>query len=610
MRRSTVVFSLCTALAVAAHSPVSIAADAEDQVVVTATRTRQSLENVIGSVTVITREEIEQQQGRSVQDVLRQQVGFDLTSQGGFGKLTALFIRGTEPEHVLVLVDGVRIGSITAGTNPFEYIPLEQIERIEIVRGPRSSLYGSDAIGGVIHIFTRGGGDRASLTIGGGSQGTSRETGELSMNFGGTWFAVSGTHFKSDGFNACKGSNSGGCFTIEPDKDGFRNVSGSARVGQSWGEIADVELGALYSKGHNEYDGSFANQTDFREFTPSFRGHVELFDIWDLTATAGFSRDDQDNFKDGRFSSYFNSERRSASLQSDLAFSDLHILTLGYDYLDDQVASTTLFDVKTRDNQGVFAQYQAGLGSHRLSASGRRDDNEQFGTNTTGNAGWKWLATEHASLMATVGTAFRAPSFNDLYYPGFSNPNLEPEESRSYEVGVEGQDDVWHGTLNLYQNEIDDLIELDGSFRPANVAKARIRGAELTNSFSAAGWDLSLGYSYTDPRNRTPGINFDKVLLRRARHSGSVEVAYGWSQARAGVIVRGQGPRFNNSANTSELPGYVTADLTGEYHLTKQLKFEAKLGNILDKSYETVRFYNEAPRTLFISIKYQPDFAN
>ncbi len=599
--------SIAACLTIAAlHLPVAASAAELGEVLVTATRTPQSIENVIGSVSVITREQIEQRQAQSLPELLRTEAGLDITAQGGLGKLTSMFIRGTEPEHVLVLVDGVRIGSVSAGTTPFEYLPVDQIERIEIVRGPRSSLYGSDAIGGVIQIFTRGGKDHASASIGGGSQKSWRANGDFSMRFGESWLGVSGTYYTTDGINACKGSLSGGCFTIEPDNDGFINRSGSIRAGHAWGERADIELSSLYATGYTEFDGSFQNQTKFREWTPSLRAQVKASDAWDFKFNAGFSRDDQDNFNRGTFVGFFNTERQSASLQSDYTIGSDHIVTVGYDYLNDEIASSTAFNVKSRDNQGVFAQYQVALSTHRLSASARQDDNEQFGTHTTGNLGWKWLVDDRFSVFAAWGSAFRAPSFNDLYYPGFSNPNLEPEESRSYEVGANASAGIWKGSLSVYKNDIDNLIELDGSFRPANVAKAEIRGVEATGGLVVDAWDIALSYSYTDPRNQVSGSNFDKVLIRRARQSASLNVAHAWNRTRLGMIGRAQGRRFNNAANTSSLPGYATVDIVGEFSITDELTIEAKVTNVFDKEYETVRFYSEAPRSYFATVKYQP----
>jgi vitamin B12 transporter len=602
-------FLLTTSLATAFCAHTATAATTLDDILVTATRTAQSISNVTGAVTVITREQIEQRQAQSLPELLRHETGMDITSQGGFGKLSAMFIRGTEPEHVLVLIDGVRVGSITAGTNPFEYLPVDQIERIEIVRGPRSSLYGSDAIGGVIQIFTRGGKnqtDRASISVGGGSDNTWKTNGDFSLRFGDSWLGASGSYFATDGINACKGSLSGGCFTVEPDDDGFINRSGSLRAGHSFGERADIEFSSLYATGYTEFDGSFQNQTRFREWAPSLRAHVQASKAWNLKFNAGFSRDDQDNFLHGTFRSFFDSERRSASLQSDYTIGKDHLVTVGYDYLDDQVASTTLFDVKSRENKGVFAQYQIALAAHRLTASGRRDDNEQFGSHATGNLGWKWLPSERYSVFAAWGSAFRAPSFNDLYFPGFSNPNLEPEQSRSYEIGVDAKAGVWRGSVNVYKNEIDDLIELDGSFRPANIANAEIVGIEIINSVALDAWDFALNYSYTDPRNRVPGANFDKILLRRARQSVSLTISHRWNRLDLGLLARAQGRRFNNPANTTELPGYATADIVAGFSITDEWKIEAKVTNVFDKDYETVRFYSEAPRSYFASVVYKP----
>jgi len=580
------------------------------EVVVTATRTPEDIENVIGSVTVITREQIERRQILSLPDLLREEAGLDLTSQGGLGKLTALYVRGTKPEHVLVLIDGVRVGSVTAGTSPFEYLPIEQIERIEIVRGPRSSLYGSDAIGGVIQIFTRGAGNSGSISAGAGSRSTEKLAGNFRTTWGDAWMTASGTRLVTDGFNACKGSLTGGCFTIEPDDDGYRNSSGSLRAGYKWGELADADIGALYSSGHNEFDGSFTNETDFREFVPSLHAHVKPSQKLDMTLDAGVNGDDQTQRLNGNYIGFFSTARRSVSLQSDLKMTSQQTLTLGADYLNDLVESDTVFNVDTRDDKGLFAQYQLGVDRHRIIASARHDDNQQFGSHNTGNLGWKWSLNNIVDIQAGWGSAFRAPSFNDLYYPGFSNPNLLPEQSRSMEVGVSGHMPQWQWTLNAYQNDIDQLIELDNSFQPANIGKARIIGIELSDTYTFSRWDLTTSYSYTEPRNRVPGPNYDNVLLRRARHSGLLRVSYAVQGLRIASVIHAQGRRYNNAANTSALGSYVTADLLAEYAVSREWKIQGKLSNALNRQYETVYLYNEAPRMLFISVQYSPVFLN
>jgi len=578
-----------------------------DDVVVTATRIEQPIDDVIGAVTVITRQDIEHRQPQSVLELLRNEVGIDLTSQGGFGKLTAMFVRGTENEHVLVLIDGVRVGSATSGTTPFEYLPVEQIERVEIVRGPRSSLYGSDAIGGVIQIFTRKGGDRASARIGGGTYDTFQASGNFAVTVDNTTITASASKQSTQGFNSCRGSGVTfqGCFTDEPDRDGFSNRSGSLRIGHR-ADFAEFDLSAVFAEGHTEYDGSFANETDFRGFTPSFRATFKPTDNWRVAVLAGSSRDEQNSFHDGSFRSTFDTERRNASLQSDVTLPANQIVTLGADFLDDNVASTTNFDALSRDNGGVFGQYQVGLGAHRVSASARYDDNQQFGSHSTGNAGWKWQIVPALYAQAGWGTAFRAPSFNDLYYPGFSNPTLLPERSSSYELGVGGKvGSRWTWSANAYRTKIDDLIDLDATFLPANISAAQIQGVEVASAVAFSSTTLSANYSYVDPRNATAGANHDKILQRRARQTGRVQVAQQLGPVRVSSIVRVTGSRYNNAANTIRLGSYGTVDLLGEWTIDKHWQLDVKVTNLLDKVYETVHLYNEPRLAFLVSLQYR-----
>jgi vitamin B12 transporter len=580
-----------------------------DEVVVTATRVPQPIEEIIGDVDVITRADIEHLQPQSVQELLRYQTGIDVTSQGGLGKLTGAFIRGTESEHVLVLIDGVRAGSVTAGFTAFEFLPVEQIERVEIVRGPRSSLYGSDAIGGVIQIFTRKGGDTVSARIGGGTYDTFIANGSVHLQADDTSLTATAGKHSTQGFNSCRGSGAlfQGCFTDEPDRDGFSSRTGSLNINHraSFGEF---ELGALFAEGHTEYDGSFQNETDFRQFAPHVRTTVDLTDNWDLTFIAGATRDDQDYMHNGEFRSTYNTERRSASLQSDVKLPANQVVTVGADFLDDTIDSTDAFTLTSRDNGGVFGQYQVGVGSHRVSLSARYDDNQQFGSHTTGNAGWKWQIAPSFFTSASWGKAFRAPSFNDLYSPFGGNVQLLPEKSESYELGFGGAiGKIVTWKLNGYQTDIDDLIELNSSFEPENTARARIKGAEVEATVTLDSTSIAASYSYIDPRNTSAGPNNDKILQRRSRQSAHLQVTQQLGPVRASVIGRSQGRRFNDATNNParELGSYAVLDLFGEYAFNEQWQLDAKLTNILDKRYETVYWYNEAGFAFLASVRYR-----
>lgn len=589
--------------------------DTVGEVVVTAARLAQPLSDVIGSATVITRAEIQRRQAQSIQDLLRGEAGISIANNGGLGKLSSMFVRGTEADQVLVLVDGVRVGSASAGTTRLEFLPVDQIERIEIVRGPRSSLYGADAIGGVIQIFTTKG-QGPSISVGGGSHDTYNATAGFGLDNDNAWFSVTGNYTESDGFNSCRNSRvgaffTGGCFTDEPDADGYRNASGSLRAGYRWGEKADIEASTLYASGNSEYDGSFANETDFVESVFSVKGRFAPTANWNLTAQVGVSHDDADDSKDGVFVSTIDTERRNASLQSDWTLSRNQVVTLGVDYLEDRLDSTTDYDQTSRDNTGIFGQYKGRFGAHEFLASVRSDDNEQFGSHTTGNLGWKWFFTDGLALSAAWGSAFLAPNFNDLYYPNFSDPNLRPEESDSYEIGLSGSSTPITWSLSAFQTQVDDLIvfaAVPGTFRflPQNVSEARIRGVEAEARTHWHGWSFAANYTYLDPRNRGAGINYDNYLPRRARQSGRLDVSYSAGAFSVGTIVNVQGSRYDDVANSAELGSYALVDLVGEFRFAGGWSVQGKIANALDRDYETARFYYQDGRTYFVTLRYQP----
>ncbi len=583
-----------------------------ESVVVTAARVAQPLSEVIGSVSVITRQDIESRAVQSVQDLLRGETGLSVTNTGGFGKLSNVFLRGTDAEQVLVLIDGVRVGSVTSGTASLEFLPVDQIERIEIIRGPRSSLYGSDAIGGVIQIFTRRS-DAPSFSAGVGSNETSTASASFGSSSDNAWVSLAANQVRSEGYNSCAGSpEGGGCFTNEPDRDGYDNTSGSLRAGYRWTR-AEIETTALYATGTTEYDSSFTNETDFTESAVTLRGTVNPLDRWTLSLLVGNGRDDQESFyddptsDDGRtFVSRFDTERRHASLQSDFEITEAQALTLGVDYFDDRVDSTTEFDARSRDNVGVFAQYQIQLGAHRWLASARRDDNEQFGDYETGSVGWKWAVSEHWFVTAGWGRAFGAPTFNDLYYPGFSNPSLDPETSNSYEVGLGWSSASFSIAVAAFENRIDDLVVYDASvFVPNNLNSARIRGIETDLDATFGPWTLSLGYAGLDPRNRTPGTDFDNFLPRRPRHTGHVELGRAFGPVDARVRVTAEGSRYDDVGNTTRTGSYALVDLVADYRIAPAWTVQAKIGNALDRDYRTVRLYNQDDRTFFVTLRYQ-----
>lgn len=613
--------SLTLALAALLASPAAFAQTAPtdlDEVVVTATRTPIALVDSIAPIQVLDREEIERSQARSLPELLRGRAGIDLHNQGGPGKLTTMSIRGTETDHVLVLVDGVRMGSASAGLVMFHDLPVDQIDRIEIVRGPRSSLYGSEALGGVIQIFTRR--DRGAVTPRFSAGIGSNSLREASAGVGGGnergWFGIDAAYQKTDGINSCRGSAVlfAGCFADEPDRDGYRNRSVSARGGIALGETVSLEGNLLRAEAENEYDGTIfgGNESDNLQeaigatmtWTPS--------QAVQLTLQAGRSRDESDNFfRDGdaaerAFVSAFDTRRDSASLQADFAPAAGQALSVGVDWHEDRLESTTEYDVGSRDGTAVFAGYQGRFGRHRLQASARHDDNEQFGGHTTGSIGWGVDLQHGLRLNAGYATGFRAPSFNELYFPNSGNPDLGPEESKGVNLGISQDLRSLRWALDAYETRIDDLIGYDSSFALVQADEARIRGAEFTLDTRLADWDFSLQLSHVDPRNRSDGANYDNLLARRARNTGRIDLDRAFGDLRLGVTLNGAGHRYDDAANRVRLGGYATTDLRLEYAINPDWTLQARATNVFDRDYETIAWYNQPGREYGLTLRWHP----
>ena len=621
MHRHTLIALACASL-VAPALVRAQSADELDAVVVTATRTALTVDESLAPVEVIDRAAIERSQARSLPDLLRGRAGISIANQGGLGKLTSVFVRGAESDHVLVLVDGVRIGSVTSGQAAFQDLPIDLIERVEIVRGPRSSLYGSEAIGGVIQVFTRRGrgGFAPRASIGGGSH----DTREATLGFGGgdaaKWFSADYAWRRTEGFNACNGFFNpvtfagAGCFTTEPDRDGYENHALSLRGGVQVNEAWAVDAHALRSKGSTEFDGSFTNQAETRQqvvgagvtWTPSTRTKLRL--------SGGRNVDASDSLLNGANAGYFDTERDSVTLQGDFAVNSAHTLTAGLDWLNDRVDSDTDFvdtntsgTVRERDNQAAFAQWQGDFGAHDVLVAARVDDNEQFGDHTTGNIAWGWGFSDGWRVTAGYGTAFKAPTFNELYFPFFGNPDLDPERSKTAEVGLAWRGDGVGVRLDAYDTRVDDLIAYNPDlFLPDNIQQARLRGAELTADATIAQWSLTGSVSVVDAENRQRGPNDGNQLPRRARESARIDLDRAFGAFRLGFTGVAEGKRYDNVSNTRRVGGHATLDVRAEYAFNTDWTLQTRLANVFDRDYQSVAFYNQPGREWFVTLRYAP----
>jgi vitamin B12 transporter len=602
------------ALALASAGPV-LSDESELEiasVIVTATRTPESVDQTLASVTVVTRDDIDRLQPHSVAELLAGLPGVSIANTGGLGKATSVFLRGTEADEVLVLIDGIQVGSVTTGTTAFEQIPVDQIERIEIVRGPRSSLYGSDAIGGVIQIFTRTGDGTLtpSLSLSGGSYSTWQGQGGLSGGNEHAWYSISIAGLHTAGFPACRGVGApifAGCFVNPPPgDDGYWNDSGSVRGGYRFNNGIDLSADWLRVYGDTQYDGDVVNSSKVVQQVLGGTVKLPTLGFWHSSLTGGQSQDDSNDYLNGVYVDNFDTRRNSVSWQNEFVLAPQQRLIAGLDYLQDRVISTTPFPLTSRQDVGAFMQYQGGFNAAEVQLSLREDHDQQFGQRYTGGASAGYALTPALRVTASYGTAFEAPTFNDLYFPGYGNPALKPVSSRSWEIGVAGTPAGWNWALNVYQTDVDDLITYDAATgAPANVDRSVIRGLEGKLGATWRAWYSQLSLTLLDPRDRTPG-DYDALLPRRAEQTARWDLDRQVDRYSVGATWFESGRRFDDLANTQSLGGYSTVDLRAGYQISHSWLLQIQLGNLFNKHYETAQYYNQPGRAAYLTLRYHP----
>lgn len=578
-----------------------------DDQVVTATRTTQSTTPGIAATSVIGRYEIERLQANNVPDLLRRVPGLSLTNTGGAGKNTTVSIRGSNSNHVLVLIDGVRTGSATTGDAAWQNLPVELIERIEVVRGPRSSLYGSEAIGGVIQIFTRRGeqdGVMPYASITAGSHNHHAGSAGVSGGQGSAWYNLGVSSLDTRGIDARPGSPA-----PEPDHDGYRELSASLNGGYRFDSGLALDGYLTEVRSHNDFDsGRLANADNVLK-TYGARAAFAPLEPWQVTLQAGRSEDKLDTFNGSVFNTRIDTRRDSFGWQNDLQVGTDQLLTLGYDYLEDSVNGTTDFREDSRDNHGVYAQYLADFGRHSWQLGVRSDDNQEHGRHNTGSIGYGFAVNRAIQATASYGTAYKAPTFNQLYHPINGNPGITDETSRNVEVGLNGNHGWGDWSVAVFRNEIEDLIAYfnqgDG-LRAYNIDRAVIRGIELDVGSQWQGWDWRGNLTLQDPANRSSRANQGDLLARRAEQLFNLDVDRRFGSIGVGASLHTEGRRWDNAANTNELSGYNTVDLRAQYWFSHAWRVQVSVTNLFDNDYETARTYQQPGRAGYLTLRYQP----
>lgn len=546
--------------------------------------------------TVITREEIERSQERSLEDLLAGRAGLSMTNLGGLGKQSNVSIWGQSASRTAVFLDGIRIGSVAAGQSYLEHIPISQIERIEIVRGPRSGQWGADAGGGVIQIFTRKGtedGVHLSGGFGAGSRGQREADAHIGGRQGAFDFSLGVAHQKTDGFDAKSEP------TTDADDDGYERDSAQMQIGYRFGDGGYVRAQTIASSAEVEYDG-FYQESEIEQRTAGVSASTGRIGFWQLRTRAGRHIDHQDNIDTFGGTSRFDTQRDTLFFANDFFIEESTTVTLGADQTYDKLSSTTAYAEDSRRNQALFAQINTTIGE-RLDVQGalRRDFNEQFGTANTGSLDLSYALTDAWRLTAGHGTSFTAPSFDLLYYPfGFGNPDLKPERTRTTRAGVDWRQGPYALEFNAFQSKVRGFITPGEN--PENIDRADIDGAELAGSMELEDWATRVAVTYLSTKDRASGDR----LPRQPRWSSRIELDRTLGALSVGGTIRARGGSVEPTIDGLDNTGFITAALRGAYRLNTDWRVEARIDNLFDRDYQVVQGYNQAPRGVFVSLRY------
>ncbi|WP_444757507.1 TonB-dependent receptor domain-containing protein [Pseudomonas sp. A014] len=572
---------------------------------------------------VFTRNDIDRLQPSSVTELLSRVPGVQVAPTGGRGSLPGIFIRGTKAAQSLVLVDGVRIANATSGDSGLQFLDVDQIERVEVLRGSRSAVYGSDAIGGVIQIFTRrasGPGLQPRLRLAAGSNQTFQRSLGLSGGDGQTRFNLGASLDETAGIDS-----TGPSFASDGDHDAYRNKSFNLSLSHTFGERFEAGVNLLDSRGRSEYDNPFGRfdpvsfesfgQKPYTDFTVSSLGtyiDAQLSDLWHSRVEIGHSENrDRKRDKLSDDGSVFNTYRDQITWQNDLALDARNNLSLGADWYQDRVHGSTDFAEDRRYNRAAFLQHRYSGESFSTELGVRRDQNQQFGGQTTWSASLTLPLNTDNDLLLSYSEGFRAPTFNDLYYPQYSNPDLDPERSRSYELQWRSQlSDSSRLETSLYRTDLRDAIIFGEGSIPRNVASARINGMEMSLTQDWGPWRSQLGLALIDPRDRDTG----HTLARRARRTLSLDLDRQFERFSMGASWQALSNSYDDEANRNRLGGYALLGLRGSWAASDALKFEAKVDNLLDKGYSRALYnydgndygYREEGRTWLLSLTWTP----
>jgi len=599
------------ALSLALPSISALADPSLETVVVTAARTPQRADEVIPDVTVISSDEVARAGAGSVADLLRRQRGIEIVRNGGPGASTSVYLRGANSNQVVVLIDGVRIGSSTTGAASWNAIPLSSIDHIEIVYGPLSSLYGADAIGGVVQIFTKksAGTPAFSASAGGGTYGTSQYDASVHGSTGGDHsisYALSGAREDSDGFSSTRPGSS----SYNKDDDGYTRDSVNGRVAMQLAPGHEVGAQFLKSRLRAQYDsGASSYDTHSEQDIDSYAVFLNdrILPNWRSSLQAARSNDRLGSFTGAAASGASQIDTRQDEYTWQNTFDlDGDTLQVLFGHRKEEVLSSSSTALnRSRITNSVAAAYDMRRGSHLLDLS-LRNDHSVYGGKTTGAAGYGYEFSKDLRATASIGTSFRAPTYNELYYPGYGLVSNKPEQGRNAEAGLRWQVAGAELQANYYRNRLTDMIvtvnpcpSRTGSCA-YNVNRALLEGLTMSAETRLRGLDLRASVDLQDPRDETTG----KQLARRSRRHASLTAGYALDQFDLGAELQASGSRFDDAANLNRLGGYGLLNLYTTWRFTRDWSVLLRLDNAADKRYDLARNYGTAGRSWFAALRY------
>lgn len=584
------------------------AAPVLDDVVVTATRTAQPLTDVLADVSIVDRETIEQSGATGLGDVLARLPGIEMNRSGGPGGATSMYVRGAETRFTAVYVDGVRVDSQAgSGGANWEAIPLAQIERIEVLRGPAAAVYGSDAVAGVIQVFTKKGeaGVAPYVGVGAGSHGTYRAEAGVSGASGAVDYALGITRETSKGFNAKKDGN--------PDRDDYQATSASGRLGWQLNTAHRLEGNFLYNDTDSGYDLSkTADDRSLRRLQALGLGWQAQ---WSGSYKTRLSVTDSRDRYETRPSVYFTDTR----LRGYLFFNELrvgaHQFTAALERREDELTNESVSSgMRSRAQNALALGYGLRMGAHTVQLNARHDEDSEFGGKTTGSAAYGYAFAPSWRATVSAGTAFKAPTLYQRFSM-YGDDTLRPETSRNVELGLKWAERANSFSATVYRNNVSNLIDWQGNTGTcagnsgpypgcyANVGRARYEGLTLAGAYGLGGVQLRGSLDLQNPKNLDTGRQLGRRAKQHAVLGADTRLA-GWT---LGAEAQVSGKRYdNNNANAPQLGGYTLFNLYASTRVARDYLVYARLDNLADKNYELARNYATAGRTFFVGLKWAP----